>query len=76
MKSAIEKIRKTALALSSAERSSLIHDLILSLDDESNYNLSPEYEKEIQRRIKKVKNGKAKGQSPDSIFLEIERKFQ
>ena len=75
MKSTIEKVRKSALTLSSSERASLIHDLILSLEDESSFDLAPEYEAEIKRRVKLVKEGKAAGQSAESVFLEVEKKF-
>ena len=75
MKSTIEKVRKSALTLSSAERASLIHDLILSLEDESSFDLAPEYESEIKRRVKSVKEGNAAGQSAESVFREVEKKF-
>ena len=70
MRSTILKIRKSALELSSTERASLIHELILSLEDESSFDLSPEYENEIRRRVKLVKEGKVKGQPAESVFKE------
>jgi putative addiction module component (TIGR02574 family) len=75
MKSKIEKIRETALLLSPAERASLIHDLILSLDDETAYDLAPEYESEIKRRVDYVKEGKASGEPAKSVFEDIEKKY-
>ena len=73
MKSTIEKVRRSALTLSTAERASLVHDLILSLEDESSLDLAPEYEAEIKRRVKLVKEGNVTGQSAKSVFLEIEK---
>lgn len=75
MKPIIKKVRENALALSATERASLIHDLILSLEEESSYDLSPEYETEIKRRVKSVERGTAVGQSAESVFQEIEKKF-
>ncbi len=75
MTTSIKKVRENALALSSAERASLIHDLILSLEEESSFDLAPEYEAEIKRRVKSVKDGKAIGFSAESVFAEIEQKF-
>jgi putative addiction module component (TIGR02574 family) len=75
MKTSIKKVRANALALSSTERASLIHDLILSLEEESSFDLAPEYEAEIKRRVKSVKDRKAIGHSAESVFNEIEKKF-
>lgn len=75
MTKSIKEVRENALALSSAERSSLIHDLILSLEEETSYDLAPEYEAEIKRRVKSVKKGKVKGSSAESVFAEIEKKY-
>ena len=75
MTTSIKKIRENALALSSAERASLIHDLILSLEEETSYDLAPEYEAEITQRVKSIKDKKAIGASAESVFDEIEKKF-
>ncbi len=76
MESIINKIRKSALELSPTERASLAHDLILSLEDESSVDLSPEYEAEIRRRVKLAKDEKAEGQPAESNFAEIENKYR
>ena len=70
----IEKIRRNALSLSVVERASLAHDLIVSLDDPSNYELSPQQEAEIKRRVRCVKEGKASGRAADQVFADIEAK--
>ncbi len=53
--STVEKVRRQVLALSASERASLAHELILSLDDPTDYDLSPAQEAEIQRRLKMVR---------------------
>lgn len=48
------------MALSSSERACLAHDLILSLDAPSDFELGAAQEAEIQRRVQMVKEGKAR----------------
>lgn len=71
-----EKIRKEAMSLSASERASLAHDLILSLDSPSDFDLGQEREAEIQRRVRMVKEGKASGRPADQVFSDIEAKFK
>ena len=68
----IEQIKKTVLALSASERASIAHDIILSLDDPSDYILDTKKEKEIQKRIKDIKSDKIDGLAASSVFSEIE----
>lgn len=75
MAQSIKEIRENALALSSTERASLIHDLILSLEEETSFDLTPEYEAEIAQRVNSIKDKKAVGSSAESVFSEIEKKF-
>jgi putative addiction module component (TIGR02574 family) len=76
MSTTVEKVRKDALALSTSERASLAHDLILSLDNPANYSLSPTQEAEIQRRVQMVREGKAKGRPAEELFAQINAKRQ
>ena len=57
----VEEVRSEVMALSASERASLVHELILSLDDPSDYDLSATRETEIQRRLEKVREGTASG---------------
>ena len=68
----IEQIKKTVLSLSASERASIAHDIILSLDDPSDFILDTKKEKEIQKRIKDIKSDKIDGLSASSVFSEIE----
>lgn len=72
----IERVRSEALALSVSERASLAHDLVLSLDDPSDYDLSPSQEAEIRRRAWRVKEGKATGRSAEEVFADIEARLK
>ncbi len=72
----IGQIRKEALALSAGERAGLAHDLILSLEDPDAYELSPDQEAEIRRRVRRVKRGKAAGRPAAQVLAEIEARLK
>ena len=72
----IQEVRKEVLALSASERACLAHDLILSLDTPSDFELSSEQEAEIQRRVQMVREGKASGRSSDEVFADIKAKYR
>ncbi len=72
----VEEIRKEAMTLSVGERASLAHDLILSLDEPGAYELSPEQEAEIRRRVRRIESGKATGRPAADVLAEIEAKLK
>jgi len=72
----VEEIRKEAMTLSAGERASLAHDLILSLDEPGAYELSPEQEAEIRRRVRRIESGKATGRPAADVLAEIEAKLK
>ena len=76
MKSSMEKIRNQALSLSIFERATLAHDLILSLDYQEDLSFDDEYEDEIKRRVLMVKEEKATVEPIDTVFSEIERRYE
>jgi putative addiction module component (TIGR02574 family) len=67
----VERVRSEVLALSASERASLAHELILSLDDPTDYDLGPAQETEIQRRLKLVREGSASGRPAVEVFADI-----
>ncbi len=71
----VEKARSAVMALSASERASLAHELILSLDDPAEYDLSPSQETEIQRRLKMVREGTATGRPASEVFADIRAKY-
>ena len=64
------------MALSASERASLAHDLILSLEDPADLELSAGQEAEIQRRVQMVREGKASGRPSDEVFADIKAKYR
>lgn len=71
----VEKMRSEVMALSASERASLAHELILSLDDPTEFDLSPAQETEIQRRLNMVREGTASGRPADEVFADIRAKY-
>ena len=71
-----QEIQQEAMALSAGERASLAHDLILSLEDPDAYELSPEQEDEIRRRVRRVRRDKATGRPAAEVLAQIEAKLK
>lgn len=63
------------MSLSLSERASLAHDLILSLDEPSDFDLGPEQEAEIARRVQTVRDGTGQGRPAADVFRDIKAKF-
>jgi hypothetical protein len=66
----LQEIKNKAFTLSLPERGRLIHDLIINIDGKT--QSSCDFEIEIQKRIKKIKSGKAVGISAVEVFSKIE----
>jgi len=73
--STIQEVRSEVMAWSASERASLAHDLILSLDNPSDFELSPAQESEIQRRLTMVREGTASGRPAAEVFADIKAKY-
>lgn len=71
----IKDIVNKALNLSPEERAELIHELILSLDDVIDNEVERAWDAEIEKRVKEIKSGKAKGRQADDILAEIRAKY-
>lgn len=61
--------------LSPQERAKLAHELIVSLDVVKDKELEKSWDAEIERRIKEIKRGKAKGRPAEEILAEIRAKY-
>ena len=75
MSQSVDEIRTEAMQLSLSERASLAHDLILSLDQPEDFELNPEQESEIRKRITLVREGKATGRPAVDVFADIRAKY-
>ena len=71
----VDEIRSEAMGLSMSERASLAHDLILSLDPPEDFELSPEQESEIRRRVALIHEGKATGRPAAEVLADIRARY-
>ena len=58
------------------DRAKLAHELIVSLDEHIDSDVNNAWEKEINRRVKEIKEGTAKGRSEEQIRSETKAKYQ
>ena len=66
-----EKIGKEALALSESERANIARLLIDSIDGPAASDAQAEWDAELQRRLREVESGTAKGRPAADVFSEI-----
>lgn len=66
-----EKIGKEALALSEAERAMIAQLLIDSIDGPPATDAQAAWDAELQRRLREVESGTAKGRPAATVFAEI-----
>ena len=75
MPSLLQEVVNKANNLSKKERAQLAHKLIVSLNDEMDKGFEETWEMEIEKRIKEIKSGKAKGRPAQEILAEIRAKY-
>ena len=68
MSSAAKAILESALKLDPAERERLAHELLESIDESTDTELSPAWEAEIQSRLRRIEAGEATFVSADEVF--------
>lgn len=67
----LDDIRQEALSLSLGDRAKLARDLIASLDGPSEPDAQAEWDKEICRRINKLRSGQATLLEPEEVLSRI-----
>ncbi|MBI5418120.1 addiction module protein [Candidatus Poribacteria bacterium] len=75
MPSLLQEVENTANNLSKKERAELAHKLIVSLNDEIDEGFEEAWKAEIEKRLKEIKSGKAKGRPAQEILAEIRAKY-
>lgn len=63
------------MGLSASERAILAHEPILSLEDQTHFDLDASQEVEIQRRLQMVRDGTASGRAPGAVYADIHAKY-
>ncbi len=72
MTAAAKQIIEAALKLDPTEREHVANELFESLDASGEAELSPAWEAEIQRRLRKIEAGEATFVSGDEVFARAE----
>ena len=72
MSAAAKEVLEAAMKLQPMEREQIAHELLESIDESSDVELSPEWEAEIQRRLRKIETGEATFVSGDEVFARAE----
>jgi putative addiction module component (TIGR02574 family) len=72
MTAAAKQIIDAALKLDPTERENIAHELLESIDNSSDAELSPAWEVEIQRRLRKIEAGEATFVNGDEVFARAE----
>ena len=71
----LQEVANKALDLPLEERAELAHELIVSLDDAIDKEVETAWDAEIERRVKEIKSGKAKGRPAEEILAEIRAQY-
>jgi putative addiction module component (TIGR02574 family) len=72
----LDDIRQDALSLSLGDRAELARDLIASLDGPPDADAQLEWDKEICRRINKLRTGQATLLEPDEVLSRIRARLK
>ncbi|MBU4320417.1 MAG: addiction module protein [Thermodesulfovibrionales bacterium] len=71
MSALMQEVINKAFNLSPEERAELAHELIISIDDAIDNEVETAWDAEIERRVKEIESGKAKGRQAEDILAEI-----
>jgi putative addiction module component (TIGR02574 family) len=75
MSSVLQEVANRALDLPSEERAELAHELIVSLDNVMDKEVETAWDAEIERSVKEIKSGKARGRLAEDILAEIRAEY-
>ena len=75
MSSLLKDIVNKTHKLSAEERAELAHELILSLDDNIDEGYVSAWDSEIEKRVREIKSGMAKGRPAEEILAEIRARY-
>jgi putative addiction module component (TIGR02574 family) len=75
MAATLEKVTHDALDLPQRQRARLAHTLILSIDDESEPDVTAVWDAEIKRRVDEIRSGQVKGIPAEEVFAQLSDKY-
>lgn len=71
----LKEVTTKSFNLPPAERAELAHQLIVSLDEAIDRDVETAWDAEIEKRVREIKSGKAKGRQAEDILAEIRAKY-
>ena len=75
MATPFENVAEQALSLSAAERLHLATELLESVEPDSSEEIQQAWEAEIQRRIREIDSGQAKGRPWDEVKRDFDSRY-
>jgi putative addiction module component (TIGR02574 family) len=70
-----EALKQELSQLSKQDRAEIAYFLIHSLDEDNDDNITEAWDQELTQRLAEIKEGKVKGESFETVFLELREKY-
>ncbi len=71
-----EKVKAEIMQLPSVDRAELARLLILSLEATVDEDAESAWDQELDRRLRRIEQGKSKGRPTEDVLAEIRNKYQ
>ena len=75
MNKTAERLKQELSQLSKQDRAEIAYFLIHSLDEDSDDNITEAWDEELSQRLAEIHEGTAKGESFDTVLLELKEKY-
>lgn len=76
MTESAEEIKVKALELSDKDRAELAHLLLVSLDEEVEEGVEAAWDAELDKRVREIDSGQAKGRDAFEVLAEMRQKYE
>ncbi|MDJ0728672.1 MAG: addiction module protein [Crocosphaera sp.] len=70
-----EKLKQELSQLSKQDRAEIAYFLIHSLDEDGDDNITEAWDEELTQRLAEINEGTTKGESFDTVLLELKEKY-
>lgn len=75
MRKTAETLKQELSQLSKQDRAEIAYFLIHSLDEDGDDNITEAWDEELTQRLAEINEGTAKGESVDTVLLELKQKY-
>ncbi|MGD2092055.1 MAG: addiction module protein [Candidatus Aminicenantes bacterium] len=76
MTTTLKQLTHDALELPVEERARLAHDLIASIDESTDIDMSSAWDEELKKRVRDIKQGRVKGIPAEEVFAKLVEKYR